>query len=54
MTATDAYRMGGLMRCCIASLVRHPTPGAEGDVIPCEYCPSTIRFRDGAWEWNHA
>ncbi len=49
-------RSGGLMRCCIATLAEHAGEAlseAEGTVIPCNYCSSSMRVRDGAWEWNH-
>lgn len=49
-------RSGGLMRCCEATLstamaIAEVAP-QEGDVLACKYCSSTMRFRDGAWEWN--
>ena len=57
-----AYRVkhGGLMRCCLASLDNamcdpSKNPPKEGDIVACEYeksNPTTMRFRDGAWEWN--
>lgn len=62
--STQAYRVkhGGLMRCCLASLDEYMAAVAdtdlpkEGDTLSCTYeKPTTpqMRFRDGAWEWNH-
>ena len=44
-------RTGGLMRCCIKTLVEREEPGTEGDVQACRWCTESSRFRDGAWEW---
>jgi hypothetical protein len=49
-------RIGGLMRCCIQSYENAaPTAEntAEGDVLACAWCSSSMVVRDGAWEWNH-
>jgi hypothetical protein len=48
-----AIRMGGLMRCCIASLEDAPPHPAEGVSFRCKYCTDEygMVFRDGAWEW---
>lgn len=51
------YRSGGLMRCCLQTLVlvyeddpvHQPF---EGDKLPCRYCSSSMIFKDGAWEWD--
>lgn len=47
----EPIRIGGLMRCCILTVRQREAPGQEGDVQPCQYCSSSTRFRDGAWEW---
>lgn len=46
-------RVGGLMRCCLASLNEKCTElkHVEGEVFPCLHCTSSMVFRDGAWEW---
>ena len=46
-------RTGGLFRCCIQSAEKagYPT-NHEITIISCEHCGDTIRWRDGAWEWN--
>lgn len=52
--------MGGLLRCCLASLdewaagpdYHEPT---EGDIRACTVgkpCRSTVIFSEGAWGWN--
>jgi hypothetical protein len=45
-------RIGGLMRCCTETLRVDAGWAKEGQVINCLYCPSAMRLRDGAWEWN--
>ena len=54
---THALRMGGLMRCCLATLGEHiggdPPEPKPGDVVPCKYCSESMIYSDGAWEWNH-
>lgn len=47
-------RTGGLMRCCIETVVQHAqlgTPPKEGDTLTCRSCQEPLRYRDGAWEW---
>ena len=47
-------RIGGVMRCCIETLDTTPmTTEDEGTVLPCRWCKSSLRVRDGAWEWTH-
>ena len=43
-------RIGGLMRCCIATL-EMMSGGNEGDIINCISCQSQMQVHDGAWEW---
>lgn len=46
-------RIGGLMRCCTETLRVSAEWAKEGQVLACLYCTrSTMRLRDGAWEWN--
>jgi hypothetical protein len=45
-------RIGGVMRCCIETLNTTPVTENEGDILPCKWCSSSLRVRDGAWEWN--
>jgi len=45
-------RIGGVMRCCIETLNTTPVSENDGDVLPCRYCKSQLRVRDGAWEWD--
>lgn len=46
-------RKGGLMRCCLQTLIEAKVKNTEGETLPCKYCKESMRFRDGAWEWNH-
>jgi hypothetical protein len=50
--AERQLRIGGVMRCCIATLNDYEGPDEEGTVVPCRHCSSSVIFRDGAWEWN--
>lgn len=54
----DKVHAGGLMRCCLQTLEEYYPDGpavkaAEGEVLPCKYCDSSVIFRAGYWEWNH-
>jgi hypothetical protein len=49
----EPVRIGGLMRCCLETIREYDKPGVEGDIVNCKYCSSSMRFRDGVWEWNH-
>lgn len=47
-------RSGGLMRCCTKTIVEHEeaTKGTQREQpLPCKWCSSSMRFRDGCWEW---
>lgn len=52
---THAYAPGGLMRCCIATIDRRAGEGAPvvGEVLPCDYCDSSVIYDVSAWRWNH-
>lgn len=48
-------RIGGLMRCCIATLLELPEclDPVEGAEVSCKYCSAgRMIFRDSAWEWK--
>lgn len=49
-------RVGGLMRCCMATIDELPddTPEEDGHTVACKHCGGPIRFFRGAWEWGHA
>ncbi len=58
----DGVRIGGLMRCCTDTLWGHYPAGpariaVEGQKLQCKHAPGNpdhvMRFRDGAWEWDH-
>lgn len=44
-------RIGGLFRCCIATLQEDAPEDVEGAVHECRNCKAKTVFRDGAWEW---
>lgn len=60
MTETCRINYGGLVRCCLLSLddamAKREKEGkpltVEGDVIPCEYCESSVICKGGVWQWN--
>lgn len=58
MRNTSWYRLriGGVLRCCSASLGETEIQEAprEGEVLACKYCKGALVYRDGAWEWNQA
>jgi len=58
MTTPDKIRIGGLMRCCIATIniLYDENPGTsatEGQELQCRYAHDSpdhrMRFREGAW-----
>lgn len=56
-TIYDQVNAGGLMRCCLLTLDEHYPDGparkaAEGEVLPCKYCRSSMVFRAGWWGWQ--
>lgn len=50
----DPIRFGGLMRCCLTTLGMLSRRAAPGEIQPCNWCRSSMVFREGAWEWNRA
>ena len=50
---TDRYFHGGMMRCCVQSLIDDPQygHGKEGDKTECRWCKTGIVFKDGGWRW---
>lgn len=47
-------RIGGLLRCCIATVEASEIKKApkEGDILKCRYCSDQMVWKDGAWEWD--
>lgn len=49
-------RIGGLMRCCVATVQESLEPTVPGTVMDCKYeHPGNENLRvadDGIWEWN--
>lgn len=51
----DPIRIGGVMRCCIATYEELAPPShmtKEGDTLSCNWCSSRLIMRDGGWEWD--
>lgn len=46
---TDRVRIGGLMRCCPETVGDLYSNGRAAVAQP----EHRMRFRDGAWEWDH-
>lgn len=44
-------RIGGLLRCCIATAEETNVQPTEGAILPCKWCNDSLRFCGGAWEW---
>jgi len=46
---------GGLLRCCVESILLYEKPGTEGTVIGCRYHADKdkpqAKFTQGAWHW---
>lgn len=42
---------GGLMRCCIQSLLDVLTTEEEGDTHICMHCETVMIVKDGVWQW---
>lgn len=59
MSVKVKVRLGGLMRCCLATLdeamLATDTVPKEGDRLACKYHDKgdgdTMVFHDNAWEW---
>ena len=57
MSVKCKVRIGGLMRCCLASLDDYldnsDTYPSEGDLLACAYHPEkpVMIFRADVWEW---
>jgi len=47
-------RIGGLLRCCVATIEDHnfTTAPKEGDILECKYCTDTMVYHNECWEWN--
>lgn len=47
------YRIGGLMRCCIQTLIEADMHWAPADArVDCRFCRTSMVLRDGAFEWD--
>lgn len=45
-------QIGGLFRCCIATLTDYDGPEAEGTVGPCRWCQTEMVVRDDVWHFD--
>ena len=45
--------LGGVMRCCQATLMEAEVREDPGEVLECKYCKGKLRFSDtkNLWEW---
>lgn len=44
---------GGMMRCCVQTLKnRAEEVVPTGNVLPCDYCSSSMKLDNGVWRWN--
>lgn len=43
---------GGMMRCCIQTILDDPGPDTEDREIECKYCKEPIHFKDKTWKWT--
>jgi hypothetical protein len=45
-------RPGGLLRCCIETLIGTRPEETEGNTVKCEFCSlGKMVYSLGAWEW---
>lgn len=52
-------RIGGLMRCCLATIAHHGELTSVGDTLGCLYADGDPLHRmvvapDGVWEWDRS
>lgn len=56
--------MGGLMRCCVATVDARTEPAKDGERQPCQHCSSGAVFTEmavpdqpnarGVWRWDRS
>lgn len=49
MKATKQYEIGGVMRCCIATLEEADVQETKGERVPCKYCGDGFEFDGEVW-----
>ena len=47
--ATKQYEIGGVMRCCIATLGEADVQETVGERVPCKYCGDGFEFDGEVW-----
>lgn len=46
------FRPGGLLRCCIETILEHNAAGTEGERLACPACRTEMVWKaDGGWQW---
>ena len=52
----DKIYIGGLLRCCIATIqeirAEATEPPKDGELLTCKYCSESIRWDKDGWRWN--
>jgi hypothetical protein len=47
-----SIRIGGLLRCCIASIQKSVRPSEPGTYLDCQWCKGEMVVDEGgAWRW---
>lgn len=56
MRPTKPYAIGGVLRCCIATLFDADVKEEKGEKVPCKYCSDGFEFDGEAWRkwWGEA
>ena len=56
MKLTKEYEIGGVMRCCIATLEESDVKEEQGEIVKCKYCDEGFEFDGEAWKkwWGDA
>lgn len=56
MTARYEVFLGGLLRCCLATLeetmATRATLPVDGEKLRCRYCKNGMIFSASAWRWD--
>jgi hypothetical protein len=51
----DEIRVGGMLRCCVATINADTTPAYEGYVLECvntKKCGARMKYTGGVWYWH--
>ncbi len=49
MKPTKQYEIGGVMRCCIATLGEADVKETAGEIVKCKYCKDGFKFDGNVW-----